>query len=71
MIVYNRQLKKDDIINLDIDEELIFYRDNNIAYTINRLYEGSYIIRKKKIFNNELTDEKILKTVEQIIKTIT
>lgn len=71
MIIYNRQLKKDDILNLKNDEELIFYRDNNIAYSINHLTMSNYIIRKKKIFNNELIDEKIFKTAEQIIKAIT
>lgn len=70
MIIYNRQLKKDDIMRLEADEELIFYRDNNIAYTINHLHEGNYIIRKKKIFNNELVGERIFKTAEQVVKAI-
>ena len=34
MIVYNRKINESDIQNLDKDEELIYYYDNNIAYTI-------------------------------------
>ena len=70
MIVYGRQLKIDDIKSLDTDEELIFYRDNNIAFTINQLSNNNYILRKKKIFNNQLVDERMVKTAEQVVKII-
>jgi len=70
MIVYKRNLKKADINNLDDKEELIYYHNNNIAYCINQLRDNNYIIRKKKIFNNELMDERTFKTVEQILKFI-
>ena len=70
MIVYNRLIKKEDIASVKDGEELIYYKDNNIAYTINQLYNQSYIIRKKKIFNNQLMEEKICKTPAQIIKNI-
>lgn len=69
MIVYNREITKNDVLNLEQDEELIYYRDNNIAYTINHL-DNSFIIRKKKIFNNQIVDERTVKTVEQIIKVV-
>lgn len=69
MIVYNRKLEKIDISNLDDEEELIFYKDNNIAFTINKI-DDSYVLRKKKIFNNELIDERFVKTAEQIVKIV-
>lgn len=69
MIVYNRKLEKKDILNLEAEEELIFYKDNNIAFTINQI-DNNYVLRKKKIFNNELVDERFLKTAEQIIKVV-
>ena len=70
MIVYGRRLKKEDIIQIKDDEELIYYYDSNIAFVINRLEENNYIMRKKKIFNNQLMDEKIKKTAEQIMKIV-
>ena len=70
MIVYGRKIKKEDIIGIKDDEELIYYYNSNIAFVINRLEENNYIMRKKKIFNNQLMDEKIKKTAEQIMKII-
>lgn len=69
MIVYKRLLQKKDIQNLEDDEELIYYKDNNIAFTINQTSDN-YIVRKKKIFNNELIDERFLKTIEQVVKIV-
>ena len=69
LIVYNRKLEKIDISNLDDKEELIFYKDNNIAFTINKIDDSS-VLRKKKIFNNELIDERFVKTAEQIVKIV-
>lgn len=69
MIVYKRMLEKVDIQNLEDNEELIYYKDNNIAFTINQT-DNSYVIRKKKIFNNQLVDERFVKTPEQIIKIV-
>lgn len=69
MIVYKRLLQKKDIQNLEDDEELIYYKDNNIAFTINQANDN-YIVRKKKIFNNELIDERFLKTIEQVVKIV-
>lgn len=70
MIVYGRKIRKEDIIGIKDDEELIYYYNSNIAFVINRLEENNYIMRKKKIFNNQLMDEKIKKTAEQIMKII-
>lgn len=69
MIVYKRSLQKEDIQHLDDGEELIYYYSNNVAYTIVQV-ENRYAVRKKKIFNNQLIDEKILKTIEQVIKVV-
>lgn len=69
MIVYKRKLEKADIQNLEDDEELIYYKDNNIAFTVNQV-NNSFVIRKKKIFNNEMIDERFMKTPEQIIKIV-
>ena len=69
MIVYRRGLKKEDVLNLEPDEELIYYKDNNIAFTILSV-DSKYVLRKKKIFNNQLVDERFIKTVEQIIKVV-
>ena len=69
MIVYRRGLKKEDVLSLEPDEELIYYKDNNIAFTILGI-DNKYVLRKKKIFNNQLVDERFVKTVEQIIKAV-
>lgn len=69
MIVYKRKLKKEDVQQLDDNEELIYYYSNNIAYTIVSV-DNSYAVRKKKVFNNQLVEEKMLKTIEQIIKVV-
>ena len=69
MIVYKRKLKKEDVQQLDDDEELIYYYSNNIAYTIVSV-DSRYVVRKKKVFNNQLIEEKFLKTIEQIIKVV-
>ena len=69
MIIYKRKMEKKDIQNLEDDEELIYYKDNNIAYIV-RQVDNSYVIRKKKIFNNELINERFVKTAEQIIKVV-
>ena len=69
MIVYKRSLQKEDVQQLDDGEELIYYYSNNVAYTIVQV-ENRYAVRKKKIFNNQLIDEKILTTIEQVIKVV-
>ena len=70
MIIYKRKIKKEDIVHIKDDEELIYYYNSNIAFIINRLEENNYVVRKKKIFNNQLVDEKIKKTVEQVMKIV-
>ena len=69
MIVYNRKINESDIQNLDTDEELIYYYDNNIAYTINQTADN-FVVRRKKIFNNQLMEEFFAKTIKQVIKKV-
>ena len=66
-LVYNRSLKKEDFI--DFGEQIIFFKDNNIAYIIVKK-DSSYIIRKKKIFNNYQISERIAKTISQVLKIV-
>lgn len=71
MIVYRRLLKREDIANLEDYEELIYYKDNNIAYVINKMVNNNnYVIRKKKIFNNQLMEEAFFKLPEQIVQSL-
>ena len=66
-IVYKRKLKKDDFVNFD--EQIIDYKDDNIAFIIVRA-DNTYFVRKKKIFNNQLMLEIAAKTINQILKIV-
>ena len=66
-LVYKRSLKKEDFI--DFGEQIMFFKDNNIAYIIVRK-DSNFIIRKKKIFNNYQIDEKSVKTIGQVLKIV-
>ena len=66
-IIYNRRLKKSDFI--DFDGELIFFKDNNIAFVIVKK-DSNFIIRKKKIFNNQQISEATVKTISQVLKKV-
>lgn len=70
MIVFNRKLAKkdfDNIVEQDDYDDIIYYLDNNIAFVINKKNQN-YIIRRYKIFNRQLLQERTVKTVEQVIK---
>lgn len=67
IIVYDRPLKEADF--QDFRDQVIFFKDNNIAYIIVEK-DNNYIIRKKKIFNNRQIEERKLKTVAQILKIV-
>lgn len=69
MIIYKRKITLEDVSNLDDGEELIYYKTDNIAITINQS-NNRYIIRKKQIADNELMDEVFLKTVDEVINFI-
>ena len=66
-LVYKRSLKKEDFI--DFGEQIMFFKDNNIAYIIVKK-DSNFIIRKKKIFNNHQIDEKNVKTIGQVLKIV-
>lgn len=66
-IVYKRKLKKEDFINFD--EQIIYYKDDNIAFIIVKA-DNTYFVRKKKIFNNQLMLEIAAKTINQILKIV-
>ena len=67
MIIYKRKITQEDIINLKIHEELIYYKTEDIAITVNRV-DGNYILRKRGISENELIDEIVLKTVNETME---
>ena len=70
MIVFNRKLQKtdfDNIIENDDYDDIIYYLDNNIAYVVNKINK-KYIVRRYKIFNRQLVDERMVKTIEQVLK---
>lgn len=69
MIIYKRKITLEDVSNLDDGEELIYYKTDNIAITINQSNDR-YIVRKKQIADNELMDEVFLKTVDEVINFI-
>ena len=70
MIVFNKKKKKtdfDNIIENDDYDDIIYYLDNNVAYVINKINK-KYIVRRYKIFNRQLVDERMVKTIEQVLK---
>ena len=69
MIVYRRQLTKDDIFQLKKDEQLIYYYNNNIAFTVNNNV-GEYVLRKRLIYDDKLLEEHSVRTIAQVMKII-
>lgn len=69
MIIYKRELNKDDLDNLKKEEELIYYMSEEIAITIN-IVNDSFIARKKRIFDSKLLEESILKTSSEVIEFV-
>ena len=61
MIVYRRQLTEEDISQLKKDEQLIYYYNNNIAFTVNNNV-GEYVLRKRLIYDDKLLGGKFTKT---------
>ena len=69
MIVYRRQLTGDDISQLKKDEQLIYYYNNNIAFTVNNNV-GEYVLRKRLIYDDKLLEEHSVRTIAQVMKII-
>ena len=68
--MFNRKLQNtdfDNIIENDDYDDIIYYLDNNIAYVVNKINK-KYIVRRYKIFNRQLVDERMVKTIEQVLK---
>jgi hypothetical protein len=66
MIVYKRPLRKKDLTELRQDEELIFYRSETVAICIN-IIGDCYLLRRKRIADNEMIEELRLDTIDEII----
>lgn len=69
MIIYKRKITPKDIINLKHHEELIYYKTEDIAITVNKV-DDNHVIRKMDISENELIDEIVLKTVNKTVEHI-
>ena len=69
MIVYRRQLTEGDISQLKKDEQLIYYYNNNIAFTVNNNV-GEYVLRKRLIYDDKLLEEHSVRTIAQVMKII-
>lgn len=69
MIVYKRRLKREDLENLAADEELIYYKSDDVAITIN-LVGDQFIVRWKEISNNEMLRESLVKDVDEMMDYI-
>ncbi len=67
MIVYKRKLEGEDVANLSDDEELIYYLDEEIAFTVIKV-KDKYVARKKVISSNEMIDEKVLDEISEVIE---
>ena len=69
MIVYRRPITEDDISQLKKDEQLIYYYNNNIAFTVNNNV-GEYVLRKRLIYDDKLLEEHSVRTIAQVMKII-
>ena len=69
MILYRRQLTEDYISQLKKDEQLIYYYNNNIAFTVNNNV-GEYVLRKRLIYDDKLLEEHSVRTIAQVMKII-
>ena len=69
MIIYKRKPTSEDVANLDMEEELIYYKSDEIALCINYV-DDRYLVRKKQISSNELLYDKILKTIDEVMEFI-
>lgn len=69
MIVYKRELNADDLENLDDEEELIYYKSDKVAITID-IVKDLFIVRKKSIFDNKLIEEAFLKTIGEVMEFV-
>lgn len=69
MIIYKREITLEDLNNLDNDEELIYYKSEDIAVAVTQS-NNRYIVRKKQISDNKLIEEVFLRTVGEVMDYI-
>lgn len=69
MIIYKRELEREDAENLSNNEELIYYKSEDIAITINRV-ENRFIVRKVRIGDGEKLQESLLNTLDEAMEFI-
>lgn len=69
MIIYKRELNVDDLDNLKDDEELIYYKSEEVAITI-MIVKNRFIVRKKRISDNKLIEESFLETIEDVMEFV-
>lgn len=69
MIIYKRDITWEDVAGLDADEELIYYKTDDIAVTVIQ-HDDRYIVRKRQIFDNKLIEEAPLNTVDEVMDFI-
>ena len=70
MIIYKRELNADDLKNLNDGEELIYYKSDEVAMTISIIMDENFLVRIKRISDNKLIEEVILKTIEEVMEFI-
>ena len=66
MIIYKRKITREDVSNLDKNEQLIYYKTDTVAIVIDQS-NNRYILRKKQIEDNELLEEVFLNTVDEVM----
>lgn len=69
MIIYKRDITWEDVAGLDEDEELIYYKGDDIAVTVIQ-HDDRYIVRKRQISDNKIIGEAPLNTVDEVMDFI-
>ena len=65
MIIYNRKIVEDD---LKRNDNIIYYRDNNIAYIIDK--RENIGVTKQRVFDGFVMEYRQVKTIRQALKLI-
>lgn len=69
MIIYKRRMTQEDVVGLEADEELIYYKTDDIAVTVIQ-HDNRYIVRKRQISDNKIIEEAPLNTVDEVMDFI-
>lgn len=65
MIIYKREITRKDVDSLVENEDLIHYKTDDVAIVVCRVSGGTYIVRKRRIDDNELIEEAFFKTIDE------